>query len=47
MTGNFAMSQTEQKIQGSETGQGKEGNSVVRQSLEPELEEGQGQPRPV
>lgn len=37
------MPQTEQEAQWSETGQGEEGNSVARQNLEPELEEGQGQ----
>lgn len=35
--------QTDQEVQWSETGQGEEGNSVARQSLEPEFKEGQGQ----
>lgn len=38
----FVMPQTEQEVRWSETGQGEEGISVAKQSLEPELGERQG-----
>lgn len=40
------MPQTDQEVQWSETGQGEEGSSIARQSLEPEFG-GQGQVYPV
>jgi hypothetical protein len=42
----FMMPQTDQEVQWSETGQGEEGSSIARQSLEPEFG-GQGQVYPV